>query len=554
MNIDWKTLEPELSRPLLQGGVGQVHLLGIANTALTLAVQGGERARAEELFQLGGDALLAAWEHACLDASTAGQVTALHAAYPTRFRLAPQILAVLAAVRDSAHQPANLEYLRRLLRRRETEKLFRYLESQRTEGPSEEVLFWSSQAMMVGLYEGEFDRAREWLLADVRMPQPLRARYLGDVAFARGAYADAAEAYAESLSGLPLAGTMVRRATALDRIGEYHEARAMWRSAARIRPWCVNTLLRLYDAETGMDRETCLPEGQGAVLLYTWNKAAYLDLALQSMAESDIGATRLIVLNNGSTDDTAGVLDKWREHLGTGRMAVETLPVNVGAPAARNWLMGLPALDDCRWVAYLDDDAIVPSDWLGRFGAAMRAYPQAWVWGCKVVNHDNPTVFQAVDLHLEEGGEMIVPQGVEPYHRRFGVSDLHHQELDFGWFDYVRPCVSVTGCAHLFLRDSLRRHGGFDLRFSPSQYDDLEHDLRGALQKTLPVYTGHLRVRHMKRTGRATRTDSGQMSNAQGNMYKLQLKYTAEEFAAMRRHDEAAAQADLLAKLSRIAE
>ncbi|UZP67936.1 glycosyltransferase [Desulfovibrio mangrovi] len=545
MIIDWKALAPELSRPLLKGGVGKVHLLGMADTALGLAGKGGPKAAL--YTELGCDMLLAAWEHDCLDADTAGHLLALHRVRPM---LKPEVLAVVSAV-HGAGRPDNLTYLNRLLQKRETDKTFRFLEQQREKTPA--VLFWAAQALIVGFYEAEYDRVSAWLHADTAIPAPLKERLFGDVAFAAGDYAAAVTHYERAVHALPLVSHSMRLAEAVYRTGDTIRATGLWEAAAAQRPWCINILFRLHDVKTGLDVDVRLPEGLGAALLYTWNKAEYLDRALESIAASEMDGNRVVVLDNGSTDATPDVLKAWCDRMGRDRMEVVTLPLNVGAPAARNWLMHIKALADCRWVAYLDDDAMLPPDWLGRFGAAMHAYPDALAWGCKVVDHTNPMVLQSVDLHLDEGGEVLpAPEHMEPYQRRFSVSDIHHQELDFGWFDYVRPCASVTGCTHMYLRETLVEHGGFDLRFSPSQYDDLEHDLRGVLYGRLPVYTGHLRVTHMKRTGKAARTDSGEFGNAYANMYKLQMKYTAAEFETMRCNDEAAAQTDLLAKLLRL--
>lgn len=546
MIMDWTALPSELSHLLLKGGVGKAHLLHIADTALRLAQHPAPRA--EWYGWLGADALLAAWEQDMLDAQTAGQLVSLHAVRPF---LRPDVLAVAEQVRTSAERPENLSYLTRLLQRREKEKIFHFLEQQREKEP--DSLFWTTQALLVGFYEADYERLADWLNGDRALPTACRERVAGDVAFACGRYIDAAECYAKAEQLLPVVTHTLRHAEAAYRAGDRTLAEVLWRVGCAKRPWCLNAALRLHDVLNGADRACVLPEGPGAALLYTWNKAAYLDTALACIAASDMGNAKVVVLDNGSTDTTPQVLSAWRERMGQDRMEIITLPLNVGAPAARNWLMQAKTLADCRWLAYLDDDAMLPPDWLGRFGAAMHMYPDALAWGCKVVDHDNPMVLQSVDLHLTPGGETTpAPDGWGSYTRRFRVSDLHHQDLDFGWFDYMRPCASVTGCTHVFLRERLMRHGGFDLRFSPSQYDDLEHDLRGVVHGTLPVYTGHLRVTHMKRTGKASHTERAEFGNSYANMLKLQMKYTAQEFDAMRRNDEEAARADILNKLAQL--
>ena len=144
-------------------------------------------------------------------------------------------------------------------------------------------------------------------------------------------------------------------------------------------------------------------------------------------------------------------------------------------------------------------------------------------------------------------GAMDTDMGAE-IDRNFQISSLQLQDFDYGQFNYIRPTLSVTGCCHLFKREMFDKVGGFDLRYSPSQYDDLEHDIRRAIQGALPVYQGHLGVLHAKQTGKAARQSKSQYSNAMGNLMKLQNRYSSDEFEAARRFDEAAALDDILRK------
>ena len=114
--------------------------------------------------------------------------------------------------------------------------------------------------------------------------------------------------------------------------------------------------------------------------------------------------------------------------------------------------------------------------------------------------------------------------------KKFKISDLHHQALDFGQFCYVRPCVSVAGCCHLFKTEKLLASQGFDLRFSPTQYDDLEFDIRNALQGEYAVYQGHAEVRHMEKNGKASMPGTQEYGNSYANLYKLHKKYSQEEY------------------------
>ncbi|MFP5239868.1 MAG: glycosyltransferase family 2 protein, partial [Acidobacteriota bacterium] len=126
--------------------------------------------------------------------------------------------------------------------------------------------------------------------------------------------------------------------------------------------------------------------------------------------------------------------------------------------------------------------------------------------------------------------------------------DCHHQTLDMGQFGYVRPCATVTGCCHMFRTERLLAQGGFDLRYSPTQYDDLDHDVRLLLAGLTPVYQGRLRVRHFKSTGSQGGVGQAQWGLGWANQYKLHQKFEAEDFRRAAATAQKAALEDLRAR------
>lgn len=396
----------------------------------------------------------------------------------------------------------------------------------------------------------------------------------------------------------------------LVRLGDAPAALPLWDAVLTARPWHVNLALRAHDVWRGVDTPEAAPAGSTAVLLYSWNKAQELDTALTHLAPGLADVARIALLDNGSTDGTGGiggtgdVVRAWAERFGADRCTAVHLPVNVGAAAARNWLMRLPEVVACDFAAYLDDDVAVPADWLRRLAGAVRRQPDAAAWGGRTLDWHAPYVVQSADLHLT--AHFRAPEGTPPdlaafaddtpppsgndtgsdagdmpadrvgdrvgdragapqrdvlspevafsparaHALPFSVSDLHAQVTDMGRFDYLRPCISVTGCCHLFRTAELLEDGGFSLSLSPSQYDDLEHDLRRARAGRLACYTGFLPVRHMKRSGKAVRMGAAQFGNGLGNRYKLSGMFDAAEVLAMRRREFEALERDLLRKLA----
>lgn len=502
----WNALQGPLASLLPQGFTGRTHLLKVARAALASGDPG--------MHPLAVDALLTAFAESPLDGVFAGQL--LNA--PEVVGLLPhETRQVLRAVVANWREPRGAEYLNRLAARKDIPRIKSFIERQASSDP--ENLYWVNK----GLFFGLVDNDPEWvepLLPNVTEGPEARAlatakeqiaRFKGEPCDPDSLIDAAGTAYGSWGSlhgGLRLAAE------------GYRDEAVLWlMQAFAAAPWNAGLLLRLHDMLGSVDIERADLPGRTVVLLYSWNKRDDLNGTLASLFMADADPD-IMVLDNGSTDGTGEMLDEWERRFNetrAGRLAKITLPVNVGAPAARNWLRDAALGAGYDFICYLDDDVVLPQDWLETLGAAVVRYPEASVWGCKVVDHDNPFLIQHADHLLE-----IPEQGT-------GDPELFVQTLDAGLFDYVRPCDSVTGCCHLFRAAILQESGGFDIRLSPSQYDDLEHDIRLLKAGGHIVYQGHLVVRHRKRSGLASHTSPQAEGNALGNKFKLQAIHGNDE-------------------------
>ena len=352
--------------------------------------------------------------------------------------------------------------------------------------------------------------------------------------------------------------------------GNLPEARRVWAKILHSRPWHTNLALRLHDATLSDSPDPARLLNNTALLLYSFNKADDLAATLRAVAPSAALFRKILALDNGSSDGTASMLRGWQEKLGPELFEPIFLPVNVGAPAARNWLAGRPEVLACEYALYLDDDALVsteslpdPYAWIKHLALAVGRYPEAAVWGLKIRDHQLPWQAQSVDLHVEPN--IVGPVGAQGTPSAqfsltsaltypFGVSGLHAQAPDFGQFTYTRPCASVTGCCHLMRSRDLQEQGGFNLVFSPSQYDDLERDLRLAVGGQGVCYHGHFSVRHLKRTGKGAQMARPQYGNGLANSYKLAGRFTPEELSALFAFQASLLRDDLHRKLERLDE
>lgn len=516
----WGFLDTASRYRLLVSGHGKPHLMETANRIINSAESSREKST---LIDLGVDMFLAAWESSPLDGQLASNLLAIN----KQLSFLPQpLLETMSLIATNSAIPENLSYLQRLLAKDDKEKILDYLSKQTEREP--ENLFWLSHLLDLAFFLGRHEVASAALARDwpTSMNMVLN-KYAGDIAFCSADYEQAEAIYSDTSDGALILGeNLLRLAESVDRMGRRDEALILWRDRMNARPWQVNTWFKVYDRLLGGEGANLI-NGQVAVCLYTFNKADDFDATMKSLADSPLDNVHVFALDNGSSDHTSEVMTRWKDQLGE-RFSRIDLPVNVGAPAARNWLKNMNELKLYDYVAYLDDDALVPADWQAHFSAAVESYPDAGVWGCKVVNEDQQEVIQHADLHLRE-----TPAEFEDALRSFEFAylDPYNQDLDYGQFDYCRPCVSVTGCFHLFRQETLSQSGDFDLRYSPTQYDDLDHDLMLAVAGKTAVYQGKLKVQHKRKSGSATALSRAARGGGAGNVLKLESKYEAREIS-----------------------
>jgi len=125
------------------------------------------------------------------------------------------------------------------------------------------------------------------------------------------------------------------------------------------------------------------------VVVPVYNRATTVLEALDSVAAQVVPPRRLIVVDDGSTDGTAGSVRRWMEATATAFPKKLICQENRGASAARN--RGSEACEDCTFLAFLDSDDLWPCDFLGRTVAALTACPSAVAATCnqRYVCHDD---------------------------------------------------------------------------------------------------------------------------------------------------------------------
>lgn len=542
MIYPWHRVPDAIRTELLQASSGRRHLFDMAVPVFEQCEQPSEN-RAF-LVGLGSGLLRAAWEEEPLDMYMCTQLVTVDNAVPF---LGPQVRRAVDGVITGTALPGAEQgaVLQGITARQDYQELADFIDTASGEQPGN--LFWLAIGVKAAFGAGLFDWLEALVLRHTTLPDAFKSGICADVAMARGETARAATLYEAAHAALALDIWRERLGYALHRLERTDEALALWDEQLTRRPWHTQLWLTRDTARRGLDKPSAAPDGRGVVLAYTWNGAHKIDLTLAALAAADWpDACSLLVADNGSTDGlTPDILAMWEQRF-AGRMRLVRLPCNIGAPAARNWLLTEPESRAADWIAYLDDDLLVPADWLGHFGTVMRAVPDHGVYGCAVLRHDRPWCLQGADVHLLPAGSTAGPGGMPQAPVHMQAASHAQEQNDFGQFAYTRACMHVSGCCHIFRREALDKAGMFDVRFSPSQVDDFEHDIRMVDQGDMPCYHGALRVQHMHATGLTTAASLPKAMNAYANHLKLQALYPKPKFEELRERGTQALLQDII--------
>ena len=260
------------------------------------------------------------------------------------------------------------------------------------------------------------------------------------------------------------------------------------------------------------------PNPRVHVMIYTYNKYNELGGTLRSLAKTEYGNYKVFVLNNGSSDRTESYLYSIKGKL-FNEFKIISLPVNIGAPPARNWLVCDPENAYADFVAFLDDDIILPSNWLRTMVETFERYPDAGVVGAKVLFSDEPKTIQ------HTGG--IITKEEDWIHS----IQAHSFERDMGQHDYIARRHYVMGCAQLYRKEVFDVAGMYDIRFAPTQFDEVEQQIRMRLFGYEAIYNGFIEVIHLLKSG-MSQNEAAQVSR-EANRFKMMPLFTKEEISAL---------------------
>ncbi|MBF0560208.1 MAG: glycosyltransferase family 2 protein, partial [Nitrospirae bacterium] len=194
-----------------------------------------------------------------------------------------------------------------------------------------------------------------------------------------------------------------------------------------------------------------------SVIIVNLNGEKYLRDCLESLASQTFRDFEVIMVDNGSTDNSLDLVRKdfpW--------VRVTGLAHNTGFAKGNN--TGF-AVASCKYMVTLNNDTIADSNWLQALFGAAEADPSVGMVASKIF-------LGREGSELDSAGMLIYPDGMSRQRGR--------GETDCGQFDDIREVLFPSACAALYRSEMLKNIGWFDEHFF-SYCEDADLGLRARL-------------------------------------------------------------------------
>ncbi|MFC1496861.1 glycosyltransferase family 2 protein [Verrucomicrobiota bacterium] len=178
-----------------------------------------------------------------------------------------------------------------------------------------------------------------------------------------------------------------------------------------------------------------------SIIVLTVNATGYLEKCLHSLSEQTYSNIEIIVVDNGSTEDIAGFLEK--EFPAVHCVRIEK---NIGFAGGNN--KGVKVAKG-EYIALINNDAVADANWIMAMVKTAETDSMIGAIASAVVDGKNPSLLDSFGMGIAIDGMSRQARHGSP------VSDLSAPER----------VLAVSGCACLLRSKTLKETGLFDERF-----------------------------------------------------------------------------------------
>lgn len=213
------------------------------------------------------------------------------------------------------------------------------------------------------------------------------------------------------------------------------------------------------------------------LIVLAWNQWPLTRRCLDSLLATELDGAEIVVVDNGSRDETPTALAGYAD-----RLRIVTLAENLGFVRGMNAGMAAARVDDD--VVLLNNDLVFAQpDWLGRLRDAAYAAPENGIVGCRLLGPE------------PEGRVYHVGGYIEPDDLHGEQTEAGQVEREVGQYPRLRRVQAVAFAVAYLRRDCIDRIGGLDEAFH-SYFEDTDYCLRAADVGIASVVAGDVTLRH----------------------------------------------------------
>ena len=209
-------------------------------------------------------------------------------------------------------------------------------------------------------------------------------------------------------------------------------------------------------------------------IVVNWNRASDTVECLLSLRNGGVENNHVIVIDNGSTDDSAARISSECPEVELHRMQN-----NLGYAKGANAGLKLALEHHPDFIFFLNNDAVIVEKCASNLIEALQRAQDCGLAGPKILYYDSNNIWFA-------GGS---------YNRFLGYSKHPGMDLPDDGKGTEGPCDFITGCALMVRRELIERIGGFDEDFN-MYAEDIEFGFRAREAGVSSLYVPSAMVRH----------------------------------------------------------
>jgi GT2 family glycosyltransferase/glycosyltransferase involved in cell wall biosynthesis/tetratricopeptide (TPR) repeat protein len=242
-----------------------------------------------------------------------------------------------------------------------------------------------------------------------------------------------------------------------------------------------------------------------SIIIPVFNQVNYTKQCIDRISTNTPRPFEIIVVNNGSTDGTKEYLDS----LQSSEFKIQHLNENTGFVNACNEGAKIASGE---YLVFLNNDTLPEDGWLEALISAIEKMPSVGAVGAKLVYPDGK---------LQEAGSLVFSDST-PWN--YGKGD----DPEKPQYNYIRETPYSSAACLLIRRKLFEQIGGFDQRYSPAYWEDVDLAFEVRKRGSKVIYQPAARIVHFEGVTGGTDVNSGYKKYQVRNQEIFREKWASE--------------------------